>query len=177
MQIDRSKVKHLWIYLKSRMPQHSLQSYFNSQSCENRQFSRREGGEIPNPEEKSSDSNRKTDKQTGTSQIIVLWSYNQETNKLNALCSFYCVERKESWKAMQNIVIQKNWPDKGNFAAGVYLSEAQNPIPPPYCAIIPYLYTVQGTDCHWEGRRVEPERRLEGQRFTKLGRKYQHDWL
>jgi hypothetical protein len=25
--------------------------------------------------------------------------------------------------------------------------------------------------------RVEPERRLEGQQFTKLGRKYQHDWL
>jgi hypothetical protein len=26
-----------------------------------------------------------------------------------------------------------------------------------------------------EGGRVEPERRLEGQQFTKLGRKYQHD--
>jgi hypothetical protein len=24
---------------------------------------------------------------------------------------------------------------------------------------------------------VEPEGRLEGQQFTKLGRKYQHDWL
>ncbi len=27
------------------------------------------------------------------------------------------------------------------------------------------------------GGRVEPERRLEGQQFTKLGRKYHHDWL
>ncbi len=27
------------------------------------------------------------------------------------------------------------------------------------------------------GGRVEPERRLEGQQFTKLSRKYQHGWL
>ncbi len=27
-----------------------------------------------------------------------------------------------------------------------------------------------------EGGRVEPERRSEGQQFTELGRKYQHDW-
>ncbi len=27
------------------------------------------------------------------------------------------------------------------------------------------------------GGRVEPERRLEGQQYTKLGRKYHHDWL
>jgi hypothetical protein len=26
-----------------------------------------------------------------------------------------------------------------------------------------------------EGERDEPERRVEGQQFTKLGRKYQHD--
>jgi hypothetical protein len=31
----------------------------------------------------------------------------------------------------------------------------------------------------WErgGGRVEPDRRLEGQQFTKLGLKYQHEWL
>ncbi len=43
-----------------------------------------------------------------------------------------------------------------DFAAGVYLPEVQNPIPPP-----PYtLYTcIQYTYSHWEGRgRVEPER-------------------
>ncbi len=28
-----------------------------------------------------------------------------------------------------------------------------------------------------EGGGDEPERRLEGPQFTKLGRKYQHDWL
>ncbi len=27
------------------------------------------------------------------------------------------------------------------------------------------------------GGEIEPERRLEGQQFTKLGQKYQHDWL
>ncbi len=34
-----------------------------------------------------------------------------------------------------------------------------------------YLHSEEGMG------RVEPERRLEGQQFTKLGRKYQHDWL
>jgi hypothetical protein len=56
-------------------------------------------------------------------------------------------------------------------AAGVYLSEAQSPIPSPtkrlYTTI--YLFTQE------VGGRVEPERRLERQQFTKLGRKYQHD--
>ncbi len=62
------------------------------------------------------------------------------------------------------------WRD---FAAGVYLSEAQNPLhpPPPYT-----FYTcIQYTYSHREGGgRVEPERRLEGQQFTKLGLKYQN---
>jgi hypothetical protein len=63
-----------------------------------------------------------------------------------------------------------------DFTAGVYLPEVQNPIPappPPYA-----LYTcIQYTYSHREGGRgtVEPERRGEGQQFTKLGRKYQHD--
>ncbi len=45
---------------------------------------------------------------------------------------------------------------------------------PPYTlyTCIQYTYhTGKG------GGRVEPERRLEGQQFTKLGRKYQHNWL
>jgi hypothetical protein len=39
------------------------------------------------------------------------------------------------------------------------------------CTCIQYTYS------HREGGRIELERRLEGQQFTKLGRKYQHDWL
>jgi hypothetical protein len=72
-------------------------------------------------------------------------------------------------KAMQNVVIKKNVLQM-DFAAGVYPSEAQNAISPLYI-----LYTcIQNTYSHreWrEGVRVEPESRLEGQQFTKLGRK------
>jgi hypothetical protein len=43
------------------------------------------------------------------------------------------------------------------------------------------LFTnIQYTYSHREGGggwRGEPVRRLEGQKFTTLGRKYQHDWL
>jgi len=44
---------------------------------------------------------------------------------------------------------------------------------PPYTlsTCIQYHYS------HREGGEVEPERRGEVQQFTKLGRKYQHDWL
>ncbi len=60
-----------------------------------------------------------------------------------------------------------------DFAAGVYLSETQSPIPP-----LTHSMCIQYTYSHCEGGwRVEPERRLEGQQFTKLGGKYQHDWL
>ncbi len=46
--------------------------------------------------------------------------------------------------------------------------------PNPRATYWPYiLYFDTGKG----GGRVEPERRLEGQQFTKLGRKYQHDWL
>ncbi len=47
------------------------------------------------------------------------------------------------------------------------------PLPATHCL---YICTVLW---HREGGggRVEPERRLEGHQFTKLGRKYQHDWL
>ncbi len=59
------------------------------------------------------------------------------------------------------------WRD---FAAGVYLSEAQNPISPPPLLTV-YVYMGMGG-----GGRDEPEGRLKGQKFTKLGRKYQHNW-
>ena len=55
-----------------------------------------------------------------------------------------------------------------DFAAGVYLSEAQNPIPspPPYTLYI-YVYTLYSILIHTG--------KGEGQLFTKLGRKFQHD--
>ncbi len=58
-----------------------------------------------------------------------------------------------------------------NFAAGVYLSEAQNPIPPPPLHTV-YVYKVylfsQGRE---EGGELNQREGLEGQQFTKLGSK------
>jgi hypothetical protein len=65
---------------------------------------------------------------------------------------------------------------KINFAAGVFLSDAQKPIPspPPYTLHTCTLYTYSREN--WVGGgESEPERRLEEQQFTRLGRKYQHD--
>jgi hypothetical protein len=46
-----------------------------------------------------------------------------------------------------------------------------HPISATHCLYILYFDTGEGG----RGERVEPERRLEGHQFTKLGRKYQHD--
>ncbi len=68
-----------------------------------------------------------------------------------------------------------------DFAAGVYLSEDQNLIhrlpPPPYTTYSTRVYSILFHTGKGMGGRVEPERRLERQQFTKLGRKYKHDWL
>jgi hypothetical protein len=64
-----------------------------------------------------------------------------------------------------------------DFAASVYLSEAQNPIP---LFPLTHCMSVYSILIHTRkgGRgRVIPERRGEGQQFTKSGRKYQHDCL
>jgi hypothetical protein len=55
---------------------------------------------------------------------------------------------------------------KIDFAAVVYLSEARNPIPPPplHTTWIRVYIIFINTG---KGRRVEPERKLEGQQFTK----------
>ncbi len=57
-----------------------------------------------------------------------------------------------------------------------------NPRPPPPPIHTHTLYSIRVqykvhlfTKGRGVGERVEPERRLEGQQFTKLGRKYQHD--
>ncbi len=56
-----------------------------------------------------------------------------------------------------------------DFAAGVCLSEAQNPTPPSLHTV--YVYTVfLFTLGRGEGGRVEPERRLEGH-SSKAGSK------
>jgi hypothetical protein len=59
---------------------------------------------------------------------------------------------------------------KRDFAAGVYLSEEK-----PHTPTLTHCIRVYSILIHTgKGRRVEPERRGEGQQFTKLGRKYQH---
>jgi hypothetical protein len=59
-----------------------------------------------------------------------------------------------------------------DFSAGVYLSEAQNPMPPPPLTHCINVFSILLHTGKGGGGRVEPERRLEGQQFTKLGRKY-----
>jgi hypothetical protein len=54
-------------------------------------------------------------------------------------------------------------------------NRTQHPPPPPSHTLP--VWTVLWHRKGEKGGRVEPERRLEGQQFTKLGRKYQHDWL
>ncbi len=45
--------------------------------------------------------------------------------------------------------------------------------PLPRYTLYTYMLFTQGRG----GGRVEPGRRFEGQQFTKLGKKYQHDWM
>jgi hypothetical protein len=74
---------------------------------------------------------------------------------------------------------QRTWPVKG-FAAGVYLSEALNPIPPPQHTAVYAVYLFTQAEGR-EGGRVGPERRGKGQRrrvqIAQMGWKYQHDWM
>ncbi len=66
----------------------------------------------------------------------------------------------------------KNWPV--DVQCGRCLSGPEPPPPLTHCGRV---YTIQYTYSHsegGEGLRDEPERRLDGQQFTKLGRKYQH---
>ncbi len=58
-------------------------------------------------------------------------------------------------------------------------SEAQNPIPPftLYCTVQYMCKIVYRVYLFRQGRGESEPERLEGQQFTKLGGKYQHDWL
>jgi hypothetical protein len=64
---------------------------------------------------------------------------------------------------------------KRDFAAVFICLRPITPNPLAHCtdSTVQYLFT-QGRG---GGGRVEPERRLEGQQFTKLGRKHPQDWL
>jgi hypothetical protein len=54
-------------------------------------------------------------------------------------------------------------------------SEAQNPINTPPRTHFIHEYSIHTGKWEGGGWRVEPERRGEGQQFTELSRKYQHD--
>ncbi len=55
----------------------------------------------------------------------------------------------------------------------------RTPCSPPltHCIRVYSLLTYSHREGGGKVGRVQPERRLEGQQFTKLGRKHQHDWL
>ena len=78
----------------------------------------------------------------------------------------YLLRNKRS-KCKQRSKWHKRLFKERDFAADVYLSEAQNPIPPPPYTLYVYTILTHG------GGGVEPER---GQQVTKLGWKHQHDW-
>jgi hypothetical protein len=66
----------------------------------------------------------------------------------------------------------KKFTCKGTWRKVFICLRPRIPSPPPLYTV--YVYTVYlFTQGRWEGE-VEPERRLKGQQFTKLGRKYQY---
>jgi len=69
----------------------------------------------------------------------------------------------------------KNLPVKRDFAAGVYPSEAQNPIPPPLHTIMCIHYTVNlFTQIRGGGRERSNREKVRGATVHKTG-SYQHD--
>ncbi len=59
----------------------------------------------------------------------------------------------------------------GDFVPGVYLSEVQNPIPPPTFTHTLYTRIQYAYSCSEGGRgRGERKRRLDGRKFAKLVR-------
>jgi hypothetical protein len=79
---------------------------------------------------------------------------------------------------MQNVVVYlKKLTCKGTLRQVFICLRPRVPHTPPPNTV--YVYKVYCTYSHGgeggQGGRVEPERWLEGQQYTKLGRKYQHD--
>ncbi len=72
---------------------------------------------------------------------------------------------------------QKNWPVKGRLVFICLRVWGPEPLTPPPLHTVQYTCSILIHLGKGGGGSVEPERRLEGQQFTKLGRKYQHDWL
>jgi hypothetical protein len=76
---------------------------------------------------------------------------------------------------MQNVIILKNLPETGLCGRCLSLWGPEPRTSPLICCIRVSVYLF--TQGKGGGGRLEPKRRGEGQQFTKLGRKYQHDWL
>ncbi len=59
-----------------------------------------------------------------------------------------------------------------DFAAGVNLYEAHDPV-----HTVCILYHIFTQRRGWRGGESWTREKIRAQQFTKLGRKYQHDWL
>jgi hypothetical protein len=101
-----------------------------------------------------------------------VWAYAQQSRVY--------VERQDSHGRKCKMSSSKKFTCKGTLGQ-VFICLRPPPLIRHHTIPIYALYTsTQYTFSHGEGGeggRVESERRLEGQQFTKLGRKYQHDWL
>ncbi len=74
---------------------------------------------------------------------------------------------------MQNVIL-KNLPVKGLCGKCLSVWGPEPHCPPPLHIIYVYAAYLLTQE---RGGGVETERSGEGQPFTKLGRKYQHEWL
>jgi hypothetical protein len=85
------------------------------------------------------------------------------------------VQRRKIRLMQCNMSSSKKLTCKGTCGRCLSVLGPEPHTPPPLT--VWYVYTVYLFTQRRGGRGVEPERRLEGQHFTKLGKKYQHDWL
>jgi hypothetical protein len=102
------------------------------------------------------------------------------TIRLSTVCTFMHSMHFQAQCSLSGIVC--TFKQSMHFQAEYALSgracmhfQAEYATPPPltHCILV-YIHTGKGGG---GGGRGEQERWLGGQQFTKLGRKYQHDWL